>query len=499
LVKPYEPSPNTTSQPPLGILYLISSLRRALGDRVEVSYEDLWLNLELPESFVDRIAGRFDLVGISALNYEAAVTERMARALHSKSPETIVAVGGPYPRSSPERLLATGAVDWLFRGESDRTFPKAVEEWFFGSRQLDAITGLTWRAHRTAPFVANPGEDSIEDLDSLPLPAWDLVPFDLYARGANMNNSLRAKRYAPLFTSRGCPYRCHYCHDLFGKGFRWRSPENVAKEIDLLVDRYGVREFQIVDDIYNLHKPRMRDIARRVIARHGKRQLHFCFPNGIRADIIDVNDLPLLRDMGVYDMSIAIETVSPRLQTMIDKNLDIGRAARVIDAAAAAGISTKGFFMLGFPTETQAEMESTIQFALASKLTMAHFFFVVPQEGTPLYDLAQKEAPGALAAAALRDYYTDKPWYQLAYGVDMGRIRSGAILRFYADASRIVGVVRRTNFPMLVRGAWFLIKFGFWHMFTFRAAPDTEFRPVDVPRENPTTDSPVAGGRSGRS
>ena len=474
-MKPHEPEHYDTLQPPLGILCLIASLRLAFGDRVDAGYRDLRLDREGPEAFAARIAGRYDLVGISALNHEAESAYRLARALKASSPETLVAFGGPHARSEPDRAISSGVVDWVFRGESDRTFPRAIEEWFFGRRDLSAIPGLSWRGGAERRFAINEGEDVIADLDTLPMPAWDLVPFDKYARRPNMNASLRAKRYAPLFTSRGCPYRCSYCHDLFGKKFRWRSAENVLKEIELLTGRYRVGEFQIVDDIYNLHKPRMREIARRVIGRYGRRALFFCFPNGVRADIIDLNDLPLLRDMGVYDMTVAVETVSPRLQKMVGKNLDVARAGRVIDAAAKAGISTKGFFMLGFPTETPEEMERTVRFALDSKLAMAHFFFVVPQKGTPLYDLAQREAPGSPEKAVSRDFYTKQSWYQLAYGVDLAPIEGRAMSRFYLTPSRITAMLGRTDSSTLARGAWHFLKsaacrgFAPFMRFIFRA------------------------------
>jgi radical SAM superfamily enzyme YgiQ (UPF0313 family) len=452
LLKPCAEAPSLSMQPPLGILYLAAGLRREFGSAVEVEYRDLRLDLERGEDFAKKMSADWDLIGISALNQEGLATLALAEAVKKRCPGAIVAVGGPHARSETQHLAASGAVDWIFRGESDRTFPRAVREWFFGERRLDGIPGLTWRSGEAGPFIDNPGEDSIADLDALAMPAWDLVPFDKYAARLNMNHSLRAKRYAPIFTSRGCPFRCNYCHDIFGKGFRWRSPDSVLAEIELLVDTYGVGEFEIVDDIYNLHRPRMRDIAKRVIARFGRRKLHFCFPNGVRADVIDTADLPLLRDMGVYDMSIAVETVSPRLQKLIDKNLDLARTERVIAAADRAGITTKGFFMLGFPTETADEIEATIRFAAESRLTMAHFFFVVPQRGTPLWDLARRESASAVDKVAVQDYYGVEPWYELAYGVDMNRVLSRALMRFYLRPWRIPANIRRTNLVNLARG-----------------------------------------------
>jgi radical SAM superfamily enzyme YgiQ (UPF0313 family) len=458
LVKPYQPVTPQHCQPPLGILYLISSLRARFGAAVEAHYWDLRLFCERPEAFAAKIAGQYDLVGISALNFEAEVSHRLAKALKALSPSTILALGGPYSHSAPERVRETGGFDWIFDGESERTFATAVGRLLAGEADLGGIPGLAWRPSEEAPYVDNGDEDSIADLDTLPMPAWDLVPFDLYASRSNMNGPLRAKRYAPLFTSRGCPYKCHYCHDIFGKRYRWRSAESVLEEIDLLVNRYGVREFEIVDDIYNLHKPRMREIAKGVIERYGRRSLFFCFPNGVRGDIFNLDDLPLLQDMGVYQMCVAIETVTPRLQKLIEKNLDVEHARQVIERAAALGITVRGFFMIGFPTETADEIQRTIQFALDSSLTFAAFFHVVPQQGTPIYDLARGENAQALSDISLKDYFSEKPWYQLAYGVDLPRVQRQALRRFYLTPSRAIRMLRNVPADFLLEGATYFFK-----------------------------------------
>jgi radical SAM superfamily enzyme YgiQ (UPF0313 family) len=457
LVKPHQPAPLVICQPPLGILYLAAAIRSRLGKLVEVSFRDMRLNREDPAETAAELAGKYDLVGISALNCEAAGAHSLARALRALSPETVLALGGPYTMSEPDRVKDSGDFDWIFRGEAERTLPRAVEARFFGGGELSSVPGLIWRGSPQEAFTCNGGEDRVPDLDALPLPAWDLVQFDAYARSHNMNGTLRARRYAPLFTSRGCPYRCTYCHGLFGKRPRWRSQKNVLEEIELLKTRYGVEEFQIVDDIYNLDRRRMREIARKVIASYGPRKLHFTFPNGVRGDILEPEDLPLLRDMGVYDITVAVETASPRLQKLINKNLDLRRVGRIINAAVRAGISVNAFFMLGFPTETREELESTVRFAVAAELTMARFFLVIPQPGTVLWELARKESPLALekaGSAGLTHYYSERSWYDLAYGVDMARLRRDALLRFYLHPRRLLRVLKRTTLKQLLLGEW---------------------------------------------
>ena len=444
-------------QPPLGILSLIAALRERLGERVVAGYHDLRLYQEDPEAFGRAVAGRYDLVGISALNHEARNSHRLARAIRQAAPDTLLVIGGPYARSAPERIRKSGDFDWIFTGESDRTFPEAVDRWFSGDRDLAGIPGISWREAPGAPYAEQPGDDSIPDLDALPMPAWDLVPFEVYARRYNMNGRLRAERYAPLFTSRGCPYKCNYCHDLFGKRFRWRSADSVMAEIDHLVETYGVREFQICDDIYNLHKPRMREIANRVIERYGERELDFCFPNGVRADIIDPEDLPLLERMGLYQMCVAVETVTPRLQQLIEKHLKIDHVKKVIARADALGITVKGFFMIGFPTETPQEIEDTVRFAVESKLTLAGFYLVVPQDGRPIHELARQENAEALERSMGFGYFEGRSWYQVAYGVDLGRIHRRAFARFYLRPSRFLRILRTMEWRTLRMNARILL------------------------------------------
>lgn len=458
LIKPFRPSLATVCQPPLGLLYLAAAVRE-VWPGAEVELLDMRLTEAAPDSLSAHVRqDAYDLVGISALNFEAEAAHELARVAKVLWPKAILAIGGPYAHSSPRRILASADFDWVFDGEAERTLVSAIRAHFFGEGRLGAVPGLTWRSTDTGDYVANGGYDSLPDLDAVAMPAWDLVDFDHYARRPNQNGWLKGTRYAPILTSRGCPYKCSYCHDIFGKKFRWRSPESVLEEIRMLVERFGVDEFQIIDDIYNLHKPRMRRIAELVISTFGERRLNFCFPNGVRADILDPADIPLLARMGVFQIAVAVETVTPRLQKLIQKNLKIERIREVVEACDRAGILSKGFFMLGFPTETLAEIEATIEYAVSSRLTWAGFYLVIPQENTPLHELAKSVAPVALEHVTLRDYYSDVPWYQHAYGIDLRKIQRRAFRRFYLRPRRVWRIISAVGTESLVKGLAIFVK-----------------------------------------
>jgi len=481
LVKTCQPIRHLVACPPLGLLYLASTLRQTFGTDVEIRLVDLGLERRryfelrpLLEEF------RPHVVGVTALNLEAEEAGRLALMVRNEFPDTVVALGGPFAHRNTRKICALGVYDWIFDGEADWAFPIACQRWFRGNRRLDDVIGLTWRAAPDEPYTNNADQlragaatpvGVVDDLDAIPLPAWDLIDFNRYAKLRNFMSLLKGKRYAPIFTSRGCPFLCTYCHDIFGKRFRWRSPENVAAEVRQLRD-LGVDELQIVDDIFNMNPPRMRAVCR-AIEPYG---MHITFPNGLRFDILDEEDCEALVRAGTYAACVAIETITPRLQELIKKRLRVERAQQAISWMAARGVLIRGFFMLGFPTETLAEMKATIDYATRSQLTQAYFFNVVPQPGTPLYDLALKESPAALQSQALREYNADTAWYAVAYGVNMRRIVMGAYLRFHIlSPSRWVRLLRMMPWKN------FVMELGsFLFYFVGRTRPDDEPLPEDL-------------------
>lgn len=465
LLKPYQPKYVVTCMPPLGLLYLASTLRARFGRDVDVRFMDLHLTRSRYWD-VASICCEYqpDVVGLSALNWEAEESGRIAHAIKEARPQTVVALGGPFAHRNTARICATGVYDWIFDGEADWAFPIAVERVFGGDGALDDVVGLTFRdgeGYHNNALSAGLGKrfvGVVDDLDAIPFPAWDLVDFDQYARNLNMNGMLRGRRYAPLFTSRGCPFLCTYCHDIFGKKFRARSPENVLEEVRLLKDRHGVDELEIVDDIFNMNSPRMKTICRGLAPLNMK----LCFPNGLRFDILDDEDVEALVDAGTYSACVAVETVTPRLQQLIRKRLHIERTRRAIHLMSRRGVLIRGFFMLGFPTETLEEMEATVRFACDSELAQAYFFSVIPQPGTPLYDLAKQIDAKALQNQILQDYHGATTWYGEAYGVDMDRFLRWANLKFYfTSPTRFVRLLRGIGLRDLVRDFYYFLRMIF--------------------------------------
>ncbi len=372
--------------PPLGLLYIAACLRKRLG--AEVRLVDAMFDPGILET-VRRAVRELkpDVVGISALTVEFFLARRIAAAVKGESPLTPVVTGGPHPSSDPESVMQDANIDAAVIGEGEDTFTELtrliMDE---GPRwrepgMLRGVAGLAFRAEGKVEYTAP--RAPIQDLDSLPLPAWDLIDYKKFWEVDGMA-SVGIRPYMPMFTSRGCPYHCVFCHQIFGKAFRARSPESVADEV-AVIRGLGAGHIEILDDISNFDPDRFDRILELMLERNLHPVLNF--PNGIRADILRESSVDLLKRVGVGEVSVAIETASVRLQKLINKNLSLEKAGRAIDMLADRRIFTRGFFMLGLPTETEAEIRSTIRFARSSRLHLALFFTPNPFRNTELYNM----------------------------------------------------------------------------------------------------------------
>ena len=466
LINPYQYTPVVAVSPPLGLLCLSASLKEQFASQVEVKLLDMKLYGQDPAEVVKELeAFSADIVGVSSLNCEGSASKTIAALVKQYNPDILTVLGGPYAHKRAGEILRQSRFDWVVNGPGDRVFAAAVRRYVNGKELGTDIPGISYRKSNTEVFVTET-QNSITDLDQLPFPDWSHVDLDLYAKRPNMMGMLKGNRYALLFTSRGCPYRCNYCHNIFGKRFLRQSPERVVKEIELLYETYGVTEFQIVDDVFNLDKRRLKTIMEEV-HRRWPGKIHFTFPNGLRGDILDEEVLDALKLGGTYAMAIAVETATPRLQELVGKHLDLDKTFKIIGQANQRGICVTGYFMVGFPTETVAELEATVQFALRSKLAVTNFFMVIPQPETPMYALAAKENQQALTAAVRDDeegklaYSTRTqmaaPWYERAYGFPLRAYAARASRRFYLSPSRILRILRRVPFRSALQGGWVLI------------------------------------------
>lgn len=447
----YDLDPYAVSHP-LGLMYLSAWLKREGGHEVRVLDTRLRL-LDADAVAAEARAFAPDVIGLSALLIEARCFHNYAAALRAALPGAAMIAGGPYPSSSPERLLGDASVDGAVIGEGEIPLQQFVDS-AAADRAWHGIPGLAVREN--GGVRVNPQRDYVVDLDAMPFPDWDAADLPAYALKPRFSNR-KPGPYMPVFTSRSCPWNCIYCHKIFGKRFRARGPESVLEELKTIHGRYGITDFEIFDDCFNFNRDRAEQICDQIIESGMK--IRLSFPNGVRTDLLDEALIKKLKRAGTISMAVALETSSPRLQKLIRKNLDLDRARHAIALAARAGIFCHGFFMLGFPTETPDEMRATIRFACKSKLHSASFFVVTPQPGTELFriihnadDFGINDNPNKSGYFAHEEQNTDIP------AEVFEKIYKSTFFKFYVNPFRVVRIlIRVPEKSFLLGAAWHLL------------------------------------------
>ena len=424
----------------MGILYLVSTLRT----RYPGKYQFQIFRQALYEDSINYLRKRFqkfdpEMVGFSTVTMEAKQMEQIARMVKKEKPNCITVLGGPHASFFYKQALETGVIDYVVIGEGEETFPELLET-LERDEPVDKVKGIAFI--RDGEVILTEPRPFIKDLDSIPFPAWDLVEFKKYAREPSMNGYSHSRPWSMLITTRGCPFKCAYCHNIFGKKVRKRSVENVIEEIELLVNRYGIKELHIIDDIFNMDLPRAKQICDEIVNRRIK--VKIAFPNGLRADMMDRELIQKLKKAGCYSMTYAIETASPRIQKLIHKNLNLEKAKQVIEWTYQEGIIPQAFIMLGFPTETTEEIEATIRYALNSKLIRCWFFTVVIYPGAELYKIAQESYPEVeFSNYDWFDfwYWSKNSFYTQFTGINLSKIQRRAYRRFYLRPRAILRII----------------------------------------------------------
>jgi len=384
LIRPKSTHSDVVAGIPIGIAGL-ASLAESRGHRVRI----LDIGLEPDLSPLGRIlrGSRFDIAGLSCMSAEFLGGLQAASVIRETSPGTHVIFGGQHPSIMPEQCMKAGCIDSLCIGEGEHVWSEFLDRMAAGTG-LEGVRGLWFR--RGSEVFCNPPRAEFADVDALPMPAYHLLDMERYFAIDFVRFPTSSRRALQIFTSRGCPYRCIYCHDLFGKRFRGRRPELVWEEIRQLHDTYGIREFMVEDDVFNMDMERAKRICDLVIAS-GLR-LGFQFGNGLRLDRFDEELMQKLALAGTHHIAIAVESASPRIQKVIRKNLKLDRLDEVLGWARKHGIGTMGFFMLGFPGESVAEIRQTIRFARDSRFDEALFSIATPYAGTEMSRMVQSSA-----------------------------------------------------------------------------------------------------------
>ncbi len=426
---------------PLGYMYLAAYLRRAGFWNIRI--------IDVPAQGIpwQRILEEATrrppaVVFLTACSVDMARVAQFSARMADAAPDAIQLVGGPHPTGDPEGTLrALPAVRAAVFGEGEQTTTEALETLEPGAEDLTGVLGLAFRAS-DGEIVVNPGRPLPPALDDDLWPAYDLIDIPSYFRRSRMGVLYKRPEYMTLMTSRGCTHGCRFCHEIFGRIWRPQSADRVVEELTWLSRKQGIREVQMADDLFNGSRRRTLDICDGIV--RGGLDLTLCCANGLRADRLSDEEIEAMHAAGTWRICVAPETATPRLQELSGKRINLDRVQEVIRGCVRRGIFTSGFFMIGFPTETRAEIQDTIRWALDSELHTANFFRVIPFPGCRLRDDAAAE--GLQVDRAALDFEGGGSAFNLSTLTpdEIESMHRGAMRAFYGDPrrmARIAGVM----------------------------------------------------------
>lgn len=380
LIRPKSNIPITNF--PLGLMYLASSLEKE-GHFVCI------LDLRFPDASLEEVKEKIsdfqpDIVGIGAMTPEDCGLREILREIKTFSYKPMVVIGGSHVNTYLDQLMRYPGVDCAVIGEGELKIVQIAQ-----GKNLQEIRGIAYRKDASS-YVVNQDNGFITDLDQLPYPAYHLFDVERYFRNPFVHGFvLYHQRHTQLMSSRGCPYHCIFCHNVFGKQFRARSPENVLGEIRFLYEHYGIQEFHFEDDSFNVNVQRAEKIFDLII--HSGMDIKISFPNGLRADLLNKNLILKMKQAGVYQVSVGIESADADIQKTLGKRINLERVVSSVREMASQSIITDGFFMLGFLNETKEQMMHTILFARRSPLHFTTIHKVNPFPGTVLGTQAEEK------------------------------------------------------------------------------------------------------------
>ena len=382
--------------PPLGLLHLASFVREHGHDPYVVDVTARKWTRQKAVEFVLSVSP--DIVGLSAKTINVQNAVRMANELRAKGFAGPIVLGGAHVTAVPAETFERFQVfDYGVIGEGEATFLELIET-LQHSRPVSNVRGLAWRSS-PGEIVVNSPRPMIEDLDSLPLPAWDLLPDfpDAYPHSALETRRLPA---ASVITSRGCPYQCTFCDTaIFGCRVRQHSAEYTLNMIRHLRRNYGVRDLMFLDDNFILNRKKLFTICDAMIEERMDLSW-YCMGH---AGILTEDRLEKIHQAGCWFIEFGIESGSDRILKLIKKNTTKAEVAEAVRRAREAGLKVKGNFIFGFPTETRESLEETIEFATTVGLSYFQQNFLTIW-------------PGCELAAKPEEYGTvEKDWQKLAH------------------------------------------------------------------------------------
>ncbi len=432
LVNPPYP-PNAHAHPPfipLGLAYLGAIAEK---DGHEVTIIDCQGEKLSYDTFRQKIAKvPSDIVGVTSTTLLYNSAKKMLEIAKEEHPNAITMIGGSHVSFWDENTLnECPSIDVIVRREGELTFLELLQR-VTEKKNFAGVLGTTYRAS-DGKIMRNEDRPFLHDLDSLPSPAYHLLPLDSYRR--------MGKTIFPLVTSRGCVQWCDFCSTvrMFGRGYRVRNPKKVVDEMEMLHNKYGEGQFTFYDDAFTVNRQHTLQLCDDIKAR----KLDVEWDCETRVDAVDQELLTRMRDAGCITVWFGVESGSEKVLADMHKKINPEMVSLAFKTAQKAGLMTIASAVIGFPGETEETAWETINFINSLNPDDIGFYVATPYPGTPMYEQVVKN--GWLRVTDFDKYDTATPTFETPY-LSMEKIREikyKAHQKFYLRPGYVIKMVRR--------------------------------------------------------
>jgi anaerobic magnesium-protoporphyrin IX monomethyl ester cyclase len=415
---------------PLGLAYL-GAVAEAQG--VEVNIIDCQAEHLTYDTFKSRIAqGKSDIIGVTATTLLYNSAKEIIRIAKEAQPQATTMIGGSHASFWDQNaLMESPSLDVVVRREGEVTFSELLKRMQAG-QNFNGVLGTTFRGS-DGKIIRNEDRPFLHDLDSLPTPAYHLLPLDSFHR--------MGKTIFPLVTSRGCVQWCDFCSTvrMFGRGYRVRSAKKVVDEMETLHNKYGESQFSFYDDAFTVNREHTMQLCQDIIAR----KLNITWDCETRVDAVDKELLETMQKAGCIAVWFGVESGSEKILCGMHKKINLEQIRKAFKMTQKTGMMTVASAVIGFPGETEETAWETINFINSLNPDDIGFYVATPYPGTPMYEEVIKN--GWLKVTDFDKYDTANPTFETPW-LSMQKIhdiRYKAFQKFYLRPSYIFKMIRR--------------------------------------------------------
>ena len=425
----FDPTSYMECHPPLGLAYLAAYCQNEHQIRI--------LDMEAEKMGFAKFARYIrrhepSIVGLTVSSPLFSMAIRLAKVIKEIKKIPVV-VGGTHAHLD-NNILNESNFDFVIRKEGEVALKQLLDYLLKTNGDIRDIKNLSFRENDK--IFHNPDIPIRENLDQLPFPARELLPLNSYfSIGAKSNPCVS------MITSRGCPFSCIFCNPMY-RDIRRRSVTNVCDEIELIVARFGIRDIEFFDETFNLNNEWVLKFCNEIL----KRGLQVRWRARCRVGLFDKGLVKKMKQAGCNIISLGVESVNDRTLRFLKKGYSLQQIQDTVKLIKDENIELHGWFILGVPTESRAEMRNTINFAKKGKFDYALFSILTPMPKTELEEIAIKNR---WISAQNRDYskflHQNKPILQHPQlsSKEILKLTRWAQITFFLKFSRLKELIKK--------------------------------------------------------